>query len=63
MPKQKTKRGAAKRLKRTATGRIKAKRAGTGHLMSSKSTKRKRGLRGMGMLSDVEAKRYRHLIP
>ncbi|MDA0576778.1 MAG: 50S ribosomal protein L35 [Verrucomicrobia bacterium] len=63
MPKQKTKKSAAKRLKRTATGKIMAKRAGTGHLMSNKSSKRKRNLRGCGVLSDVEARRMRHLIP
>ncbi len=63
MPKMKTKKAAAKRLKRTATGKITFKRAGTGHLMSSKTSKRKRNLRGRGVLNAVEARRMRTLIP
>ena len=41
MPKQKTHKGLAKRVKITATGKIKRGRAGGGHLMSSKSSKRR----------------------
>ena len=45
MPKQKTHKGLAKRVKVTGSGKVKRKRAGAGHLMSSKSGKRCRILR------------------
>lgn len=45
MPKQKTHKGLAKRVKITGTGKVRRKRAGGGHLMSSKSGKRCRGIR------------------
>jgi len=44
MPKQKTHKGLAKRIKVTARGKIKHKRAGSGHLMRSKNAKRRRRL-------------------
>lgn len=44
MPKQKTHKGLAKRVKVTATGKVKHRRAGSGHLMSSKNAKRRRRL-------------------
>ena len=44
MPKQKTHKGIAKRVKVTARGKVKRKKAGTGHLMSSKTSKRRRQL-------------------
>jgi large subunit ribosomal protein L35 len=46
MPKQKTNKGLAKRVKVTARGKIKRRRAGTGHLMGSKNAKRRRRLSG-----------------
>ena len=45
MPKLKTKRGAAKRFKMTASGRIKRKQSHKNHILTKKSTKRKRHLR------------------
>ena len=42
MPKQKTHKGLSKRVKVTATGKIKSHRSGGGHLMSSKNAKRRR---------------------
>ncbi len=45
MPKMKTHRGAAKRVKRTASGQLKRSRAFTSHLFANKSTKQKRQLR------------------
>ncbi|HIE10124.1 MAG TPA: 50S ribosomal protein L35 [Kiritimatiellae bacterium] len=45
MPKQKTKKTIAKRFKRTATGRILRYRAGHSHLLTGKSSKRRRRLR------------------
>jgi len=44
MPKQKTHKGLAKRVKVTAKGKVKHRRAGAGHLMSSKNAKRRRRL-------------------
>lgn len=44
MPKQKTHKGLAKRVKITAKGKVKRKKAGMGHLMSSKTSKRRRQL-------------------
>jgi len=44
MPKQKTHKGLAKRVKVTAKGKIKHRHAGCGHLMSSKNAKRRRRL-------------------
>ncbi|HPC96149.1 MAG TPA: 50S ribosomal protein L35 [Sedimentisphaerales bacterium] len=44
MPKQKTHKGLTKRVKVTARGKVKHRRAGTGHLMSSKNAKRRRRL-------------------
>jgi len=44
MPKQKTHKGLAKSVKITAKGKVKRKKAGMGHLMSSKTSKRRRQL-------------------
>jgi large subunit ribosomal protein L35 len=44
MPKQKTHKGLAKRVKVTARGKVTHKRAGSGHLMKSKNAKRRRRL-------------------
>jgi len=62
MPKKKTSKSAAKRLKVTATGKIKFKHPGRGHLLSSKSRKRKRTLRKTGVMSKDGAKHLRDLI-
>ena len=45
MPKMKTHKGAAKRFKRTGSGKVTRKKQGMGHLLSSKSRKRKRRLK------------------
>jgi len=50
MPKQKTHRGAAKRFKKTGTGRIKHRCAFRNHILTKKTTKRKRQLRGLQVL-------------
>ena len=62
MPKQKTKKSAAKRFKVTASGKVKYSKAGSGHLLSSKSRKRKRTLRKSGILSDMEARRVTEMM-
>lgn len=62
MPKKKTNKAAAKRFKKTANGKIKYSKAGTGHLLSSKSRKRKRSLRAAGILSKPECKRITGML-
>lgn len=62
MPKHKTSKTAAKRFRRTASGKFKYSKAGAGHLQSCKSTKRKRRLRGGHVLSKPEQKRVASMI-
>ena len=63
MPKIKTNRGAAKRFKKSASGRIKRGGAFTSHILTNKSRKRKRNLRQGGMVADVDQKNIAKLIP
>ena len=63
MPKVKTKRGAAKRFTVTKTGKIKRAKAYKSHILTSKSTKRKRGLRQSSLVAGVEQKNIRRLLP
>lgn len=63
MPKMKTKKSAAKRYRVTAGGKIKYKKQGLRHILTKKNRKRKRNLRHAGVLSPVEAKRARVLLP
>jgi large subunit ribosomal protein L35 len=63
MPKMKTNRAAAKRFKKTGSGRIKRAKAYASHLLGSKSPKRKRNLRKACLVSEVETKRISKLIP
>ncbi len=53
MPKQKTKRAATKRFKKSATGKVLRTCACKRHLNSCKSAKRKRNLRGMQTVADA----------
>ena len=62
MPKKKTKKGAAKRMKMSATGKILYARAGKGHLNACKSRKRKRNLRGMAVLHKGDVRRYKIML-
>ncbi|RLS77320.1 MAG: 50S ribosomal protein L35 [Planctomycetota bacterium] len=57
MPKQKTHKGVKKRFRTTATGKVKHRRAGTSHLQVRLTSKRKRDLRGTGVLAKVETPR------
>lgn len=57
MPKQKTHKGLKKRIKITAGGKIKHKRAGGGHLMSGKNAKRRRRIATAAVLKSVETKK------
>jgi large subunit ribosomal protein L35 len=56
MPKLKTHRGAAKRIKKTAGGKFKRHRAYHSHILEKKSTKRKRRLRKSTLVSPADAK-------
>ena len=62
MPKVKTNRSAAKRFKKTATGKIARRKSLKGHLLTSKTRKRKRRLRKKGIVDHADAKRIGRLI-
>ncbi len=57
MPKMKSNRGARKSFKETASGHFKRKKAYSSHILTSKSTKRKRNLRQSTLVSKSEEKR------
>ena len=63
MPKIKTNRGAAKRFSKTTGGKIKRKKAYASHILTKKSSKRKRALRKGGLLEKVDSKGVSRLIP
>jgi large subunit ribosomal protein L35 len=63
MPKMKTRKSAAKRYKLTGNGKIKYKKQGLRHILTKKSSKRKRNLRKNGILSEVETKKAKVLLP
>ena len=62
MPKMKTHRGAAKRFKKTGTGKIKRAKAFKSHILT-KSTKRKRNLRKAAYVSTTQEKAMKKLLP
>ncbi|GIQ70920.1 50S ribosomal protein L35 [Xylanibacillus composti] len=62
MPKMKTHRGAAKRFSKTGTGKIKRNQAYKRHILTSKSPKQKRQLRGSEIMAKGDAKRIEQLI-
>jgi large subunit ribosomal protein L35 len=61
--KLKTHRGAAKRFKRTKNGKFLRGHAFKQHILSSKSTKRKRKLRGTALVADVDAAKLARMLP
>jgi large subunit ribosomal protein L35 len=63
MPKMKSNRAAAKRFKRTGTGKLKRNRATAGHFLTKKSAKRKRNLRQSTLVSRNDRKRIERLLP
>jgi len=63
MPKIKTNRGAAKRFRKTGTGKIRRNKAFTSHILTSKSTKRKRDLRQSTIVAKADERNVRELIP
>jgi len=63
MPKMKTKKGALKRFERTGGGRLSRSKAFASHILTKKSSKRKRNLRKSTLLDKADAKRVARLIP
>jgi len=63
MPKIKTHRGAAKRFKITASGKIKRNKAYASHILTKKTRKRKRTLRKSGVLNKRDMEGIKRLIP
>ena len=63
MPKIKTKRAAAKRFKATGTGKLKRNKAYKSHILTKKSTKRKRNLRKATMTDDTNIKNMKKVLP
>lgn len=62
MPKQKTHSGAKKRFSLTGKGKVKFKRAFTRHILTKKSTKLKRSLRGTSILQPQDAEHIKRLL-
>lgn len=63
MPKIKTNRGAAKRFRKTGTGKIRRNKAYTSHILTKKTTKRKRDLRQSVIVAKSDVKNISQLIP
>ena len=62
MPKIKTNRGAAKRFKRTASGSFKRNQSHRRHILTKKSTKRKRHLRPMLAIADSDVSAVKRML-
>jgi len=63
MPKMKTNRSAAKRLKKTGTGKLRRRKSMHGHILTKKSPKRKRNLRKGTLIDKTHANKIGILIP
>jgi large subunit ribosomal protein L35 len=63
MPKIKTNRAAAKRFRKTGTGKIKYNKSCASHMLSKKTTKRKRSLRKTHLIDKTNVKAIRLLLP
>lgn len=62
MPKVKTKSGAKKRFSLTGTGKIKRKHAFKSHILTKKTTKQKRNLTHIGLVSDADMGRVKAML-
>ena len=62
MPKVKTKSGAKKRFSLTGTGKIKRKHAYKSHILTKKTTKQKRNLTHIGLVSDGDSTRVKNML-
>ncbi|MBW1841908.1 MAG: 50S ribosomal protein L35 [Deltaproteobacteria bacterium] len=63
MPKIKTNRAAAKRFKKTGTGKYVFSKSGASHILTKKTTKRKRSLRKRHIIDKADVKKVRLLLP
>lgn len=63
MPKMKTRKSAAKRLKKTGTGKFRRYHAGGRHILTKKSSKRKRRLRKDAPVDSADSKRIKKVLP
>jgi large subunit ribosomal protein L35 len=63
MPKIKTHRAAAKRFRKTASGKFKAGHANRSHILTKKATKRKRGLRATNIVRAEDSSRLNRMLP
>lgn len=63
MPKIKSNRGAAKRFKATGTGKIVRGKAKANHILTKKTTKKKRGLRKSGLIDDTNVRGVKRMLP
>jgi large subunit ribosomal protein L35 len=63
MPKMKTHSGAAKRFKKTGTGKLKRGHSHLRHILTSKTTKRKRKLGEQVLVSDADAPKIKRMLP
>ena len=62
MPKMKSNRGAVKTFRKTASGKFKRHKAYKSHILSSKSTKRKRHLRTATLVSNADQKKVKLML-
>jgi len=63
VPKLKTHRGAAKRFRKTGTGKFKRTHAYTSHILTKKSAKRKRNLRKNALIARADQKKVERMLP
>ena len=63
MPKMKTRRAAAKRFKKTGTGKFMYRKAGSSHILTSKTRKRKRGLKKDIEISEARVRSIKRMTP
>ncbi len=63
MPKLKSHKGASKRFKLTANGKVKRGHSGLRHMLSSKAKKRKRKLGTATLVSDGDLRKVKRMIP
>jgi len=63
MPKMKTNRGAAKRFRKTGSGKLARRRAYKSHILTKKNRKRKRRLGSGTLVSKADARRVRRMLP
>ena len=63
MPKLKTHKGAAKRFKKTATGKVQRGHSHLRHILTSKPHKRKKKLGAAALVSDADAHKVKRMIP